>query len=271
MTIEQMRERKTELGLTTEMISEQSGVPVSTVRKIFSGATKAPRKATIDAITAVLDKASEDDFARKKAGLSYRLSGGNPGIIKESSLGYSTSPKKEKKYTIEDYYALPDERRVELIDGVFYDMPTPSLRHQEILLELAILFKECVELHEHDWSVYIAPCDVRLDRDNYTMVQPDIFVICGEYDREARRLEGAPDLAVEILSPSSRSKDMLLKLYKYQHAGVREYWVVDPKHRVVLVHCFDEEEYFPRQYDFDSVIPVGITGGKCSIDFSKIR
>ena len=102
------------------------------------------------------------------------------------------------------------------------------------------------------------------------MVQPDLFVICGEYDRNALCYEGAPDLAVEILSPTTRSKDMLLKLFKYQQAGVREYWIVDPKFNKVTVHYFDTEEYDPKQYSFKDVVPIEISGRQCSIDFKKI-
>ena len=107
--------------------------------------------------------------------------------------------------------------------------------------------------------------------DNKTMVQPDLLVICHDYDLDAKRFEGAPDLVLEILSPSTRSKDMLLKLYKYQNAGVREYWIVDPDHERVLVYDFGTDSYYPDQYDFESLIPIHISDGKCSIDFSIVN
>ena len=177
----------------------------------------------------------------------------------------------KRKYTIDDYYALPEERRVELIDGVIYDMTAPAKDHQMILGDLYILFRECADEHGMPCEVYLAPTDVRLDRDRYTMVQPDLLVICDiEGQDDERRIEGAPDLVVEILSPSTRSKDQVLKLYKYQHAGVREYWIVDPRYRKVTVHHFEKEEYIPRQYDFEEDIPVGISGGKCVIPFSRV-
>jgi Uma2 family endonuclease len=267
MTIEEMREKKLELGLTSEMIAELSGVPVSTVRKIFSGATKAPRKLTIDAITRVLRKESEPGHDHSAI---YEQTESVPAFVKESFADYSTSPRQKKSHTLKDYYALTEERRVELIDGVFYDMTGPSLRHQSILLNLAIQFRACIEGHHSSCEVYIAPCDVRLDKDDYTMVQPDLFVICGDFDRNAMCYEGAPDLVVEILSPTTRSKDMLLKLFKYQQAGVREYWIVDPKFNKVTVHFFDTDEYDPKQYSFSDVIPIAISDGQCSIDFTMI-
>ena len=249
MTIEEMKALKIERGLTNEMIADASGVPLSTVQKIFSSVTKAPRKQTIDALSSALC--------------------GQPQIIGEAQVSYG-AVRKEELHTIDDYYALPDDQRVELIDGVFYDMGAPALIHQRILTRLHLLFEECIEEHGENCEVWLSPCDVRLDRDNYTMVQPDLLVICGEYDLRAIRFEGAPDLVVEILSPSTRSKDMVLKLYKYQQAGVREYWIIDPKHQKVTVHRFEDEDYDPQYYSFSSSVPIGISGGACSIDFSRI-
>ena len=117
------------------MIADQSGVPVSTVRKIFSGATKAPRKLTIDAIAKVLNSAGEaghnhgEDASGYHHGAAYEQIESIPESVKEPSAGYGTSPRQKKPHTLKDYYALPEERRAELIDGVFYDMAAPSLRH----------------------------------------------------------------------------------------------------------------------------------------------
>ena len=269
MTIEQMKAKKIELGLTSEMISERSGVPLGTVQKIFSGATKAPRKLTIEAIL----RALKEEESCHAAGVKDPIVASRPSVVKETAASYNaegSAVRKEPLYTIEDYYALPEERRVELIDGVFYDMGAPAMIHQKILGELYLLFRECADRHHMPCEVFLSPCDVRLDMDDYTMVQPDLLVFCHDYDIRAIRYEGAPDLVVEILSPSTRMKDMVLKLHKYQHAGVREYWIVDPKHRTVTVHVFDEENYDPVKYDFRETIPVGISKGECSIDFSKV-
>lgn len=282
MTIEEMRNRKTQLGLTNEMISELSGIPLSTIQKIMSGATKAPRKVTLEAVEAVLyaeelrRQRSVIHGASGRSGVTYDDSGEpSPELMKENAGGHnlsSTASKKDGEYTLDDYYALPNERRVELIDGVFYDMAAPTFLHQLILSHLSIQFYDCAEQHDMPCEVFQSPCDVRLDRDNYTVVQPDLLVICSPQDYlHMKRLDGAPDLAVEILSPSTRSKDMILKLYKYEKAGVREYWIVDPEHRTVTVHFFDTDVYDPVRYSFHDQIPVGISEGKCSIDFSRIE
>ena len=301
MTLEEMKNKKTELGLTNEMISQSSGIPLSTIQKIMSGATKAPRRITLEAIETVLlteAQKKERSVARSvsgKTGFSYEqpkersayavreampnyntlhnLEGNKPyaAINKSSSHAPQTqAEKKNGEYTLDDYYALPDERRVELIDGIFYDMAAPAVIHQKILGELFVLFRECADAHEGECEVFVAPCDVRLDCDNKTMVQPDIFLICHPYDLGAKALDGAPDLTLEILSPATRAKDMLLKLHKYQNAGVKEYWIVDPDHDTVLVYDLRSDDFYPEKYDFDSVIPIHISEGKCSIDFSRV-
>ena len=282
MTIAELKNRKTALGLTNEMIAKAADLPLSTVQKIMSGATKAPRKSTLIAIESVLtaEELHRMNIADEKSSGSSSFTyedcseRNTPDLVKESAADYNIStsaPKKDGEYTLDDYYALPDERRVELIDGVFYDMSAPAVIHQKILGELHILFRECTDAHEGRCEVYLSPCDVRLDMDNKTMVQPDLLVICKSYDLDAKRFEGAPDLVLEILSPSTRSKDMLLKLYKYQNAGVKEYWVVDPDHETVLVYYFQDDNFYPEKYDFDSVIPIHISEGQCSIDFSRVN
>ena len=284
MTIEELKNKKTTLGLTNEMIAASAGIPLSTVQKIMSGATKAPRKSTLVAIETVLS--AEERRRSNMSGIipdrrksyTYEDLPETCGTVMEPAAGYNLAPektpkkkKKDGEYTLDDYYALPDERRVELIDGVFYDMSAPAVIHQKILGELFMLFRECTDAHEGECEVYLSPCDVRLDMDNKTMVQPDLLVICGPYDLGAKRFEGAPDLVLEILSPSTRSKDMLLKLYKYQNAGVKEYWIVDPERETVMVYDFRDDNFYPEKYDFDSVIPVNISNGQCSIDFSRVN
>ena len=265
MTFEEMKRKKEELGLTSEMIARASGIPVSTVQKFFGGFTRAPRKLTLTAIEEVIVR---EDAKRQR--LMEQLRDRDTGMVCEPSA-FAAQAQREKKYTLEDYYALPEDVRAELIDGVIYNMTAPSVNHQRILGELYLLFRECADRHGMPCEVLFAPCDVHLDRDPYTMVQPDLLVSCGEKDEESeQRYEGAPDLTVEILSPSTRSKDQLLKLYKYQNAGVREYWIVDPKFRIVTVHYFESEDYAPKRYTFEDKIPVEISGGTCEIDFSRV-
>ena len=259
MTIQEMQQRKQELGLTNEMIAETSGVPLGTVQKIFAGLTKSPRRSTIQALENVLKKKTFSgtyDFANSLS----------PDSVRESAPVYEYGLRRGP-YTLKDYYALPDDRRVELIDGYIYDMAAPNIIHQTILGQLHLQFAPCVERHP-ECRLFFAPFDVRLDNDDYTMVQPDLLIICGE-GLTVQRMNGAPDFVAEILSPSNRPHDMLRKLGKYTAAGVREYWIVDPKNLVVIVYAMEQTD-IPAVYPFQSKIPVRISNGECEIDFEKI-
>ncbi len=265
MTIQEMRERKRELGLSNQEISRRSGIPVGTLQKILSGKTVSPRSKTIQALEKVLE--------RKPA--VYKIPQQSASVLRDSSAAYaygthSFHEKKQGEYTLDDYYAIPDERRVELIDGVIYDMAAPSAIHQMILGQLYLQFYACSEAHGGDCAVFLSPCDVQLDNDNKTILQPDLFVLCRKFDIDGRSIPGAPDLTIEILSPSTRSRDMLLKMNKYHNAGVREYWIVDPKHEEVFVYHFEDPDFRPVVYPFDAQIPIHISEGKCSIDFNVI-
>lgn len=191
----------------------------------------------------------------------------NQDILRETPA-YLFS-KKQGEFTVEDYYNLPDEIRVELIDGVFYDMAAPTAVHQIISLKLGAMLEEYVEARHGSCSVFVAPLDVQLDRDDKTMVQPDVLVVCDESKIRMDVVSGAPDLVVEVLSPSTRKKDTGLKLSKYKNTGVREYWVVDPDKMTILVYDLTKEDAVSL-YGFDGQVPVGIFDGNCVIDFARI-
>lgn len=97
----------------------------------------------------------------------------------------------------------------------------------------------------------------------------DILITCDRDKLHERVVYGAPDFVVEILSPSTRKKDVFLKLHKYENAGVREYWIVDPDKKRILVYDFNADEW-PTIYSFQDKIPVRIFGGDCVIDFAEI-
>ncbi len=244
MKIEEMKKAKIERGYSNEQVAQLSGVPLSTVRKIFAGITKRPRYDTLRALEKIFQ--------------------GDP----DPNSGMPV--KKQGEYTLEDYYAIPDDRRAELIDGVIYDMTAPTFIHQHLLFEIGFRLKEYIKRNRGNCIAGIAPTDVRLDLDNKTMVQPDVYVLCDRNKIDPRRLEGAPDFVVEILSPSTKRKDSLLKLRKYADAGVREYWLVNPDKKRVIVYIFDDDDICPAIYDFTDSVPVGIFDGNLRIDFAEI-
>ena len=162
---------------------------------------------------------------------------------------------KDIKYTIEDFYALPEGTRAELIDGVIYDMaPSPSTEHQEISGELFVAIHSYIAKNKGQCKVFSAPYDIQLS-DN-TVVIPDISVICDRNKITNKRCVGAPDWIIEIVSTNAVS-DYIIKLHLYQSYGVREYWIVDPKNQSVTVYHFGED-FNTEKYNFSETIPVWI-------------
>jgi len=137
-----------------------------------------------------------------------------------------TALRARPRKTVEDYMKLPDDVRVELIDGEFFMSPSPRERHQSIVLRLARLLADFVEKGRRG-MVYIAPFDVHLPSGD--VVQPDVI-----YVSQARSgiiqdwIRGVPDLLIEVLSPETPERDRIVKRDRYAQNGVREYWIVDP-------------------------------------------
>ena len=268
MTVDEMKEKKRQLGYSSEKLAELSGVPLGTVQKIFGGFTKAPRYKTLQSLEKVFVEAEQKEDLSTGA---YVPGKQNVMMVHEPAATYHTDGRKDQGgYTIEDYFSLPEEKRAELIDGVFYDMASTSVIHQLIAGQIFVQLNVFLRKKKASCVPCIAPVDVQLDCDDRTMVQPDVLVVC---DREKIRksgIFGAPDFVAEILSKATRRKDMLVKLAKYAQAGVREYWLIDPDKQNVLVYDLKNME-FPSIYGFDAKIPVTIFGGECKINMRDIQ
>jgi Uma2 family endonuclease len=155
-------------------------------------------------------------------------------------------------YTYADYLRWQLEERIELIKGKIFKMsPAPSARHQSIATQIqGLLF---IHLRGQPCRLYSAPFDVRLlnksksqksNQEIYTVVQPDISVICDKSKIDEKGCIGAPDLIVEILSPGNSKKEMKIKYALYEESGVREYWVVYPSEQSLFQFILNEEEKF---------------------------
>ena len=263
MTISEMNERKNELGYTFKQVAELSGIPQSTVRKVLGGVTRSPRNSTLQSLEKVF-QASEavEDTTKVNYQIPVKVSG-----AAEPTGAYAIQ-KKQGEYTLEDYLALPDERRVELIDGVIYDMSAASGYHQLITGRLYAMLVEQIRSRGDQCMPFVSPVDVQLDCDNKTIVQPDVLILCDKSKYTLARIVGAPDFVAEVLSKSTRQKDIFIKTNKYRNAGVREYWMIDPEKKLVMVWHFEKDDY--HIYGFRDQIPVGIYGGELMIDFSVI-
>ena len=163
----------------------------------------------------------------------------------------------EHTYTSEDYWNLPEGQRAELIDGKLYAMAPPNRIHQKLVSRLTQTIGSFIDSNKGACEVYPAPFAVNLNADDSTWVEPDISVICNKNKLSDRGCDGAPDWIIEIISPSTQSLDYLKKLWLYQKAGVREYWIVNPITHVVNVFDFEHDEK-NIQYSFDNTIPVCI-------------
>lgn len=159
--------------------------------------------------------------------------------------------------TLEQYEALPEDIRAEVFDGQIYHMASPSQEHQTISTELTTILNSYIKNKKGSCRVFHAPFDVKLSDSPLTIVQPDIMVICGKDKLDGKRCNGAPDFIIEIVSPSNPADDYIRKLYYYKNAGVREYWIVDPRRKTVTVNYFEESK-LNIQYSFDSTIKVNI-------------
>lgn len=277
MTLSTIKRLKVEYGFSNEWIAEKSGVPLGTVQKIFSEQVKSPRKTTVDKLSDFFEQLlrykDRDASMVLEAEVAYKA-------IQKNKVTYRTLDNaikvedgvyklKDGKFTIEDLEFIPDDKRMELIDGVLYDMSAPYWDHQRIIRDAGFQIYNCIEKSHKDCEVLFAPFDVQVDMSKYTMVQPDLIILCGHNNDHSRFLKGAPDFVMEVLSKSTRKKDMTVKLTKYWNSGVREYWIVDPKNREVIVYDFQHDE-LDRHYTFDDKVPVGISDGRCEVDFSIV-
>lgn len=101
------------------------------------------------------------------------------------------------------------------------------------------------------------------------MIQPDVVIVCKLEQIVRRNIIGAPDFVLEVISPGTKRRDYIMKLFKYEHAGVQEYWIVDPYKKRVMVYFF-ESEVSPMIYPIDAEIPVSIYEGKLVLKFQQI-
>ena len=178
--------------------------------------------------------------------------------------------RKDGRYTYVDYANWDTKDRYELIDGVPYAMsPAPTWRHQDVS---GNLYRQLSNfLHGKPCKVFAAPFDVRLNADSGddTVIQPDIVIICDRSKLIGTGCVGTPDMAIEILSPSTASHDKLRKFNKYLQAGIREYWIVDPDSKTIQVFVLENKRYYGIAYGETDTVPVHVLEG-CEVSLSDV-
>ena len=184
-------------------------------------------------------------------------------------------PQEEGRYTYADLLSWDDGVRYELYDGIPVALASPTFEHQRICA--ALLAQFYAFSREKKCEAVAAPLDVRLfekggdqPEDVDKVVQPDLMIVCDREKIDRRGIHGAPDLVVEILSDSTRRNDQLVKYRMYQKAGVREYWVIDPEMRLLLVHTLEDGQYSsPHAYGPTATVPLTIAED-CTVDLSLV-
>jgi Uma2 family endonuclease len=184
-----------------------------------------------------------------------------------------------KRYSYADYLTWMDDVRRELFDGFIKLMtPSPSSRHQEISTNLVSICWNF--LRKKQCKIYHAPSDVRFPKDKknldnkqvFTVLQPDLYIVCDLSKIDDRGCIGAPDLIIEIVSPKNSKRDLKDKFEIYQQHGVREYWIVNPNDENVLVFVPDENHKYQLKglYSNEDTIPVNIFNGELEIDLKEV-
>ena len=194
-----------------------------------------------------------------------------PKIVEEPFAMFGTLElDHSKRYTYADYLTWLDDKRRELINGFIHLMSAPVRRHAQVSSELTTIFRMFVKTNKGNCRVYHAPFDVRLplhgstmDNQIYDVVQPDVCVICDSTKLDDKGCIGAPDLIVEVLSPSTFKYDCNYKFNLYEAAGVREYWIVDPSAKTVHVFLLqpDGKYNLGETYESMDTAPVSVLQG----------
>jgi prevent-host-death family protein len=165
--------------------------------------------------------------------------------IKEEARDYNS--KSYKRVSYQEYLELVEssDQRYELIDGEVFLMVSPSFRHQMLVNEIAGIFYNYFK--DSKCSSLTSPLDIKLQgyapkfKEDPNVVQPDIMVICDPENVVDDKYQGVPDLLVEVLSPSSRKRDLILKLNLYSKSGVKEYWIINPENKKITQYVFTED------------------------------
>ena len=183
-----------------------------------------------------------------------------------------------KIYTYNDYLEFTDDEPVEIIEGRISAMsPAPSIMHQKIISKLLIAIGNYIDANNGECEVLPAPLDVLLVNDNEdarnskNIVQPDISVICDKRKLTDKYCIGSPDMIVEVISPFNPSIDYVRKLNLYEQFKVKEYWIINPMEKNILVYTLTDNGYgAPKIYSFNDKVKVNIYND-LEIDFKSLN
>ena len=296
MDVRELKERKKALKLTTAELACLAQLPVGTVSKIMTGETKNPSYVTIEKIEKVLsheemisrvrayvdailkyiqehpdenvDQAQFEKNYRKEHGLDnaplpYAKS--ESGAVGEmDKFDGSLALSRRGNVTVQMLDEIGEDRRIELIDGHLIINEYPKMGHQVVVQNLGRIIDDFIRSQNGDCRVFNVGVNVYLDEDDYTLVGPDIVVLCDESRLCDNGIMGPPDWVIEVTSPSTRTRAYGKKMHKYMDAGVREYWIIDLEKEKVTTYI-EGEPMMVYIYSFEDDIPVYIYDGKLKV------
>ena len=165
-----------------------------------------------------------------------------------------------QRYSYADYLTWTDEKMREIIDGIVYTFSAPFRKHAKAVSSIFLDAGLYIKRRKRKCEIYSAPFDVRLpvngetaDDKIYNVVQPDICVVCDPEKLDERGCIGAPDLIVEVISPSTSKKDLNQKFFLYEKSGVREYWVVYPNDKAVMVFLLQPNDKYDEGTTYEVI------------------
>ena len=172
----------------------------------------------------------------------------------------------DRRFTYDDFLRFPDDgKRHEIIDGVHNVTPSPNLGHQVLVGRLYFELESYLRRHPGTGRVFLSPLDVVFSR--FDIVEPDLMLVLGDQldILTEQNVQGAPAIVVEIESPGTKRRDQTIKRQLFDRSGVREYWLVDPRGRLVTVFRRAADGAFPRvatlQADESAVLSTPLLAG----------
>lgn len=251
-------------GLSQRELEGRTGIKQAEISKI-ERAEGNPSIATVGKLLAGMGRVIGFDSAYNKNLPRTDIS------VPASCASYLNPDRKQGQFTTRDIDMLPEDVRVELLDGILYDMAMPTYTHERIVAEILGDFIVYIRSKKGQCIATASNTGVYFDHDNKNFVVPDVVVICDKSKAKKKGVVGGPDFVLEVVSPSSRIRDIRKKEKLYSEKGVREYWIIDPERKTLIVNNYEDEyTYGTEIHGLNEVVGVGIYGGELKIDLNKI-
>ena len=247
------------VGITQKELAALSSVHQADISNIERGLAN-PSIETVEKLVRVMNRHLDFDLKTQEEMDDELIVPGNLAM-------YLASWKRQGDYTVRDIMELPEGVHAELIDGVIYDMASPSTEHQRVAGNLYFQFRKYIESRKGNCEVFIAGIGVVMEDNDKYFFEPDMTVSCNP-DNIGNHIITAPDLVLEITSPSNASRDYSLKASAYRKMGVREYWLIDLQREYLIIH--DYISNIEEIHRFDETVGVKIYDGDLKIDLREM-